>query len=263
MPTKRKPEEIEEQSFEHDPDAIVHDLADDMAPELPPHDNPPDISILMPVYNATKSVVKAIRSAREQQAGVTVEVLVANDASTDGSENKLGNASSILTMPQNSGPAACLNALIPSISGRFVMTLEADDWLEPDSLAALYTALDLSGKDFAYGWTQYHGIENNLFQPRAPHKDEYFYGRFESLYAVMFRRECLERCRWHTFAAGYGMHDYDFVLQLIEAGYQGVAVPQLVLHYDYQPTGLAHEMKPRLAEYRAELRERHPKLVLA
>lgn len=260
---KRKPEMDE--ALEPDPDAIVHDIGGgfEEAPvhTPPPRDDRPDVSILMPAYNATRTIVKAIRSARENQAGVSVEVLVANDASTDGGEIKMTAASSVLTMPTNSGPADCLNRLISEISGRYVMTLEADDWLEPDSLGALVEALN-DGADFAYGWTQYHGIENNLFRPRAPHKDEHFYQRFESLYAVMFRRECLDKCRWHTFAAGYGMHDYDFTLQLIEAGFVGVAVPQLVLHYDYQPSGLAHEMKPRIAEYRAELRERHPKLVL-
>lgn len=257
---KRKPEPDD---IEADFDLAGDSLTEDETPvhTPPPNDNRFDVSILMPAYNATKTIVKAMRSVQEGQGDLNVELLIANDASTDSTGNKADSADDVLDMRENSGPAACLNALIPRIRGRYVMTLEADDWLEPDSLAALVAALD-EGADFAYGWTQYHGLENNLHRPRAPHKDEHFYQRFESLYAVMFRRECLGKCRWHTFAAGYGMHDYDFTLQLIEAGFQGVAVPQLVLHYDYQLSGLAHEMKPRIADYRAELRERHPKLVL-
>ncbi|HSX74856.1 MAG TPA: glycosyltransferase, partial [Shinella sp.] len=48
---------------------------------LPP-DTGPDVSIVIAAYNAADTIGEAIRSAAAQQ-GVTVEILVVDDCSTD------------------------------------------------------------------------------------------------------------------------------------------------------------------------------------
>ena len=46
---------------------------------------PPDLSILMPVYNEAGTVDRAIAQVLEADLGVSIELIVVDDGSTDGS----------------------------------------------------------------------------------------------------------------------------------------------------------------------------------
>lgn len=217
------------------------------------------VTILTPAYNAAATLLRTIESA--QQSKHTIQHIVIDDCSTDGTVLDATEAGvTVCMMGANGGPAAALNEAIEGVFGQYVMTLEADDWLEPYAIDALVALME-RGAGFAYGWTRYYGQLTHTHVPRTPAHPDHFYDRFESLYAVMFRREAFERgARWHTFAAGYGVHDWDFTLQLVELGYRPSIHEGVVLHYDYQPSGLNARLAQKNAEYLRELKARHPQV---
>ena len=73
----------------------------------------PDVSVIIAAYNVEPYIERAIRSALDQK-GVTVEIVIINDASTD---NTLAAASRIndpriklVNLEKNQGPGAARNA---------------------------------------------------------------------------------------------------------------------------------------------------------
>lgn len=110
------------------------------------------ISILINNFNYARFLGAAIDSALAQ-AGPTldaeVEVIVCDDASTDGSAAVMARYGSRIQTwhsPENRGQASAMNAGLALSSGEWVLFLDADDLLDPD---ALVTCLPLMADDVA------------------------------------------------------------------------------------------------------------------
>ena len=97
---------------------------------------PPDVSVVIPAYNAAWCVGKAIDSVLAQTFR-EFELLVVDDGSTDGTFDILstyGRAVRIIRQP-NGGLPSARNAGIRESRGEFVAFLDADDWWMPGKLA--------------------------------------------------------------------------------------------------------------------------------
>jgi succinoglycan biosynthesis protein ExoO len=99
---------------------------------------PPDVSVIIAAYNVDKYIERAIHSALAQQ-GVAVEVVVVDDASTDGT---LAAARGIndarvtcVGLPRNGGPGAARNEAIALAHAPWIAVLDGDDTFAPYRLA--------------------------------------------------------------------------------------------------------------------------------
>ncbi|WP_313199011.1 glycosyltransferase family 2 protein [Rhizobium sp.] len=110
----------------------------------------PDISFIIAAYNAEETLARAIDSALAQ-LGVTVEVIVVDDCSTDGTaalaESYADPRVRLIRQPQNGGPGRARNTGIAAATGRFVATLDSDDAVYPErSLSMLQRARTLDAQ---------------------------------------------------------------------------------------------------------------------
>ncbi|NKJ35394.1 glycosyltransferase family 2 protein [Rhizobium sp. SG570] len=100
----------------------------------------PDVSFVIAAYNAEDTLARAIDSALAQGA-VSMEVIVVDDCSTDGTREIAGNHADprvrLVAMARNGGPAAARNAGLDAARGRWVAVLDSDDALRPDRMARL------------------------------------------------------------------------------------------------------------------------------
>lgn len=115
------------------------------------------VSVIVPAYNAVKTLGETLRSACAQQ-GVELEVLVVDDGSTDGSAElaaSFGPPVRVLRQT-NAGVGAARNRGLAEARGRWIAFLDADDLWEPDKLSRQLELLRARGK--AYGFC-YTGIE--------------------------------------------------------------------------------------------------------
>ncbi len=102
----------------------------------------PDISVIIPAWKAGGFIARATESALAS-SGVTVEVVVVDDASPDDTFSALQALAAkdkrivIDRLPVNGGPSAARNRAIELASGRFIAVLDADDAMTPDRLARL------------------------------------------------------------------------------------------------------------------------------
>jgi glycosyltransferase involved in cell wall biosynthesis len=99
----------------------------------------PLLSAVIPVWNRRRLVCEAIESALSQRTG-EVEVLVVDDASTDGTPDEVercfGAKVRVLRLPRRGGPAAARNAGVRAATGKYLSFLDSDDVWLPGKLDA-------------------------------------------------------------------------------------------------------------------------------
>lgn len=206
------------------------------------------ISVLVPHYNHTATVSRAVESALGEQVG-GVEVVLVDDGSTeptgevfDALRARWGERIRILHHSENRGVHEAMNTAAAAARGRYCIQLDADDWLEPGCLKPLAAVLDARAEvGFVYGNSEMHGLEQGMHSPPGFAAED-FYRTFACWYAYLWRREIwaqgaryvayFERCgRW------WSLYHWDFVLQMIEAGWMGHKVETTVLHYQRNEQG--------------------------
>ena len=100
------------------------------------------VSIIVPVYNVEKYLGKCLESLLVQTLK-DIEIICVNDGSTDDSLAVLQNFAAedkrIKVINQvNKGVSAARNAGLDNACGEYVMFVDSDDWIEPETCAECY-----------------------------------------------------------------------------------------------------------------------------
>jgi len=112
----------------------------------------PDVSVVIPCYNAERWVGRAIDGVLSQK-GMSVEVIIIDDGSTDNSLGVLrgyGQRIHWETGP-NQGACTARNRGLELAHAEYVMFLDADDYISSDFLAYLQIAMVKAKADFGLG----------------------------------------------------------------------------------------------------------------
>jgi glycosyltransferase involved in cell wall biosynthesis len=114
--------------------------------------NQPDVSVIIPMHNASATVAGVVKSFLEIDAAA-VEVIVVDDASTDDSVERvtaLGPPEVIIErFETNHGAGIARNRGFERATGRYVLFFDADDEIHPVTLTSVIGALDDTGSDVA------------------------------------------------------------------------------------------------------------------
>ena len=118
----------------------------------------PKISVVIPAYNAEKTIMETIESVR-QQTFTDFELIVINDGSSDSTAELVSSVVDDrlrLLSYENSGLPTARNRGIAQASGAFVAFLDADDLWTPDKLELQLEALQKHpDAGVAYSWTMH------------------------------------------------------------------------------------------------------------
>lgn len=103
------------------------------------------ISVIIPVYNVYEWIDQCLESV-VSQTFVDFEVILINDGSTDGSEDKCwewaGKDSRIRVISKkNEGPSLARNCGISNAKGEYLVFIDSDDWIDRTYLEKLYIAI--------------------------------------------------------------------------------------------------------------------------
>jgi succinoglycan biosynthesis protein ExoO len=102
----------------------------------------PKVSVIMPAFNASKTIVRSIDSALSQTMD-DLEVIVADDRSTDGTPElvrthyRADPRVRVIEMERNGGPSAARNAAMDVAGGEWLAILDADDAWLPERIDTL------------------------------------------------------------------------------------------------------------------------------
>lgn len=112
------------------------------------------VSIIVPAFNAEKSIKKCLQSIQKQSFR-NIEVIIINDGSNDGTLDvckKLAKTCELkLFSISHSGPATARNMGLEKASGEFVFFLDADDYLPSNSIKVLVNQAKKERSDITIG----------------------------------------------------------------------------------------------------------------
>jgi CDP-glycerol glycerophosphotransferase len=139
-------------------------------------DSPADVvvSVVLIAFNDHSRLGRALQSALSQP-GPALEVIVVDDASTDGTAEVAADWARrdarvrVVTRAVNSGGCgAPRNDGLDAATGTFVMFLDSDDELEPGAVARLVAAAERSGADIVLGRTSRYNEDIGSVVPWRP-----------------------------------------------------------------------------------------------
>ena len=151
----------------------------------------PAISVIVPVYRAEAFLKTCTDSILGQTFG-DLELLLVDDGSPDRSGalcDAIAAADSRVRVfhRENGGVSAARNLALEKAEGEYVYFVDSDDWIAPDTLETLYTALRESGADTAGCGLRY--VDQNKIEGTAepPILPAGVYGREEILTGIVDR----------------------------------------------------------------------------
>ena len=214
----------------------------------------PRVSVVLPVFNAVATVVRAIESIRAQTWG-DWELVVVDDGSTDGTREMVRTlareeARMRVIEWEHAGVVAAANAGIAAARGDLIARMDADDESHPERLAEQVALLEREVAVGVAGCLVEFGGDRVARAGYALHVDwlnalvtpeELARARFmEQPVAnpsVLWRRELAER--HGVFRDGDFPEDYELWLRWLDAGVRIAKVPRVLLTWQDAPTRIS------------------------
>ncbi len=123
------------------------------------------LSIIVLVFNGEKYLAKCIDSILSQMTIHTFELIVVDDGSTDGSailRRYCRNPRLVVVSPKNGGVSAARNEGIRHAKGKYLMFVNADEYLYEDSVETLLDRAVKDDADIVQGSYCIVDVEDNL-----------------------------------------------------------------------------------------------------
>lgn len=126
-----------------------------MAPIEDVYADPTNLSVVIPAYNASDHIEACLRSVLNQK-GVSLEVLIVDDGSTDDTVEKIraftsGDSRVSILQRDNEGPARARNRGVDAAGGKYLAFADADDEVLPGAYSSMIDSLERTGSDIATG----------------------------------------------------------------------------------------------------------------
>lgn len=190
------------------------------------------VTIIVPVYNSERYLVKCIESLLSQTYK-NIEVLLINDASTDNSlrickeyEGKYKHIT-VIDLDVNHGQAYARNKGLDNACGKYICFVDSDDYLNPLTIAAFHKEMEKENYDFvqisnAVVDTKYKILREaktptkvikgsyNILESYVKHNPELI---TSGVWDKCFRRSVIEDLRMDE---GYYYEDGIYILRVIE-----------------------------------------------
>jgi glycosyltransferase involved in cell wall biosynthesis len=215
-----------------------------------------DVSVIIPCFDDGQFLIEAIASV-DRVAPENCELIVVNDGSKEPRTLEilqiLRDAGYFLVDQANQGLSAARNAGISLATGRYILTLDADNRILAGFVEAGIKILDsLSEIGIVYGYRQFFGMKTDLDEVAEFDLEEIL--RFNYIDAgAIFRKQVWADC------GGYDqrispLEDWDLWIGAAEKGWRFHRLPQVTFEYRVRPESLVSlvdnaEFLDQLLEY--------------
>lgn len=153
------------------------------------------ISVIVPMYNAEKTIERCIKSI-QSSIDTEIEIILVNDGSTDSTleicqkiqkdDNRI-----VIVNKQNSGAGLSRQAGIDMAKGEYYAFVDADDWVEPDIYIKMKEILEKNNSDICItGYTKQ--LVNGKIVKVPPKFPKCHYEGEE------IKKDLLHNCIWFT-----------------------------------------------------------------
>lgn len=194
----------------------------------------PIVSIVTILLNAAATLERTIASV-QRQTFAAVEHILVDGGSTDASLDiirRMARRQDYWISEKDTGISDAFNKGVALSRGRYVLILNADDWLSPDQIQRSVAALQKTGADFVFGDLIFYEGDGPIFRCVGnPDYARVVRRRWPAVGhpTMLATRNCFERIGLFDPAYRNAM-DYDWLLRLHCAGGRGVYDPKILGH---------------------------------
>jgi glycosyltransferase involved in cell wall biosynthesis len=193
----------------------------------------PQISVVMPAYNAEKYITEAINSILSQTF-TDFEFIIINDASTDSTKEIIGSFQDprikLINNEQNQGVANSLNIGIAEAKGKHIARMDADDISLPHRLQTQFDFMEQNPEiDICGSWIETFGDNQRIIKVPEKYddiKDELFFS-CPMLHPTLIFKKNLNLQYSSDFPRA---EDYDLWCRKINE-LKFANIPKVLLHY--------------------------------
>ena len=210
------------------------------------------VSIIIPVYNVERYIIRCLESVVNQQVkGIEIECILIDDCSKDKTmriiqtfvDSYQGDISVLLiSHDRNRGPSAARNTGFDASSGDYIFYMDSDDRISNDCISRLVSASDEYPKADIVMGNIYHAKDQHNYMPQNNHatvidtQKELFRWLFEmkiptSACNRLIRRELLLHNKLR-FAEGQLYEDMLWNYQLFLVTHFVVLIPDVTYIYE-------------------------------
>ena len=214
----------------------------------------PAVSVVISCYNLGRYLSDAVDSVLAQTFE-DFEIVVVDDGSTDEATRRLltgyRKPKTHVLRTVNVGLPAAKNLGLRHTTGRYVCMLDADDRLDPALLEKSVRALETdSTVAFVSHWFRTFGDEVWDWTPTACDLATLLDANSVNG-AALVRRSAIEAVGGFDETMRDGCEDWDLWMSLVERGYPGKILPEILFYYRRRPDSMSRKMMEG---------DRHPRL---
>lgn len=195
------------------------------------------LSVIIPCFNLGKYLDEAVTSIEASDYPLK-EIIIVDDGSTDPQtiniiklyKSRLGIK---LIEKANEGVAIARNTGAAVATGEFMAFLDADDFVYPSYYSRAITVLrKYENVHFVGSWVQYFGDSRVIWPTFNPEPPGILYHNIVNSSALVYKRSAFLNSGINDSAMPFtGWEDYESVIAMLAAGYQGVALPEPLFFY--------------------------------
>jgi hypothetical protein len=214
------------------------------------------VSIIIPCYNDWKYVEEAVNSALAQSYQ-PIEIIIVDDGSSEKTKAVLKRIEPKITKlitQENQGQSVARNVGIKAATGKFILTLDSDDFFEPSFCEkAIQVILGKHNVKIVSCHTQllFENGTASVFETVGGELAS-FLCKNNALGSALFKKEDWLNCGGYDEKMKQGFEDWEFYIRLLKSGGSAEIIPELLYTYRKRintTTDKAERLKYELLNY--------------
>lgn len=206
------------------------------------------LSVIIPCFNLGKYLDETVASVLNSDYPLK-EILIVNDGSTDIQTTRI--IESYKSRPgfkviekANEGVAIARNTGAAAATGEFIAFLDADDLVHVSYYSRAIAVFNkCENVHFAGAWVQYFGDSDLIWPTFNPEPPIILYHNSVNSSALVYRRNSFQAGGMNDPAMPFtGWEDYESVISMLSAGYQGVVIPEVHFSYRVRNNSMVREL---------------------
>jgi len=219
------------------------------------------VSVVIPCYNSGTTIDQTVASVKAQ-TWPNIEIVIVDDGSNDPLTLKVLDALNdvILIRQVNSGLPAARNAGFRAASGNCVLPLDADDWIDAETITVMIRALQANGySGYIYCDVCLEGEGDGILQKPYNYFQQLFINQIP--YCILMPKHIWESIGGYDETMCHGYEDWEFNIRLGWRGYHGLRVSQPLFHYRVSSSGMLISKSNHLhGKLWSEIQSRHTQI---
>lgn len=221
-----------------------------------------ELAVIVPCYNYGAYVKETVASVLASTYN-NYEIIIVDDGSTDPHTIKildeLNNVNRVRVIRQdNAGLSAARNAGIKATNAKYILTLDADDLIDPTFIEKGVWLLEkYSEYAYVYPLVQLFGELTRVWRT-LPFNYDYLKIRNFIPATIIIRRSAWERVDGYDESMREGFEDWEFLIRLGKHGLVGLHMNEILFFYRKHPGSMLEGSKKKQLMLRQVIRSKHP-----